>query len=392
MLNPKIPANVITQNPIIAGGSAGIPIHCSPQARPHYDEILKLAKSGHHWARLAVSGISALTSGKLKNHVFVQEDTNLKNGSNVSDVFYAVLPGIKATFEHRSNGTYNLTSLIPDKNYMKMLYDAEKPALYEVKKPSNRWIANLIENGEVKKDKEFPFVVITDRNHQNIDDAAEQASSSLSDAPAASSDRILKAKGFNMHFTPGTKRISGLKSINVGIESKNDRHLHQSAIQLANSMYNAKDTEGVLWLSEYGGSGVLQKAMEILSTQEISLKKHAIFLSHPTTPPSELFKLSSKLGLETEGRGITKGLGRGEFWGRMSIIDTPKSKITRLKHDENYDGYKLTGDVIRGVNELGSSPVGGMIGADKVFGIIGGMNLFFKNVFPKAHKKITNRF
>ena len=79
MLNPSpITPQPGTSNLTIAGKSAGVRVQCSAGALPHYNSMVKLAQNGNHWARLAVSGIVGLSSGRLNmNNVFVRKGAGI---------------------------------------------------------------------------------------------------------------------------------------------------------------------------------------------------------------------------------------------------------------------------------------------------------------------------
>lgn len=57
--------------PLIAGRHAGKRIRIAPSHQATYEQLDKAAKSGQHWARLAVSGLNALNTGRLdKDNIF----------------------------------------------------------------------------------------------------------------------------------------------------------------------------------------------------------------------------------------------------------------------------------------------------------------------------------
>lgn len=156
-------------------------------------------------------------------------------------------------------------------------------------------------------------------------------------------------------------------------------------------------------MSDWGGSGVVTLALKILADNRIDLPNHAVYLYHPTTRPSKTVQLALNVGLK--GDDITKKSGYmpSEVIGRMVMLDTPISKITRLKHDKNYTGENITGNAVSttskaaglGLGAVGaitlSAPVAAGIGGAALFAI-GVINKDTKAMFPKAHKNIAKRF
>ena len=79
--------------------------------------------------------------------------------------------------------------------------------------------------------------------------------------------------GFDLHFTPGGGGIRGLKKAKEAISTGKDRKIVESAIVLANTMYQAHNQNGIIWFSDYGGSAILTRALQILQREKgISLK------------------------------------------------------------------------------------------------------------------------
>lgn len=89
MLNPsRIISKPGTSSAVIAGNSAGVRVLCSPLALPIYNSLVDLAKT-NHWARLVVSGISSLSSGRLHmDNIFVKTGAGLAYGRGAFYVCY----------------------------------------------------------------------------------------------------------------------------------------------------------------------------------------------------------------------------------------------------------------------------------------------------------------
>jgi len=364
------PANVVqrpgTTDPVIAGNASGVRVLCSAAALPIYNILLQEARSGNHWARLVVSGIAELSAGRLTmNNVFVRQGAGLAYGRGA---FYVVLPGVTCTFEQLDNGAYILLHMTADTNYYKLQSKGHRPGLWKAKKKGDAWKADFIANGQITP-KENRFVVIADAAHDHQDKAASKSAESLASQNATIS-RQIETAGFDMHFTPGKGRIGGLKNARQALGAERHRDLHETAQLLANTMYRARDIEGVLWFSDWGGSGVLTQAMQILVDQGISLDKHAILMNHPTTQPSKAMELGLKLGLKPEGKGRVSGYHPDELVGHLGFLDTPLSKYHRLKHDADYGSKELLKDTLAGAGNLTSTGLSG-IGVGATVGVVG---------------------
>lgn len=278
----------------IAGKSAGRKVRCSPQALPVYNSLVSLAGSGNYWARLIVQGIRGLTSGRLHmDNIYVKQETNLAYGRGL---FYVILPGIRATLEDCADGTFTLQTLQADLAYMDEQRRNSRPGLWRVgpdvdKRPT------LVEDGAVLK-KEFRPVVIADRATTTPEQVADAVRNNL-----VKTDQTVKGmvehSGFDLHYTPGKGGVVGLKSTKQMLRTEQDKEIVESATLLANSMYRASRTPGVIWFADWGGSGVLTRALQILSNEKsVQFSKHRIVLNRPTTSSSLAVKLAKELKIE----------------------------------------------------------------------------------------------
>jgi len=345
------------QFPLIAGKNAGIRISCTPQAKPVYDNLLRLSKSGNYWAQLIVNGIQGLASGRLHlNNVFVKEE-KLAQGE-----FIMVLPGCVATFEKRDTGEFRLIHMTADESYFELQKQHKRPGLYRVKKSDEkRYVAKIAVHGRVKEEKNR-VVAITDRRGYAPEQVAKSAESYISGTPVSTDSLALELNGYDLHFTPGNGGIGGWRNLHQALRADTDRELHESAILLAKTMYEARDVDGVRWIAEHGGSGVLIQAMRILVDQGVKLDKHVVFLNHPTTLKSKIVPLGSKLGLRplrklTHSNPLHPGeMIGGLFFGSAGYIAAYK----RLRYDKNYSGLKFIGDIVKETGNLqgAGAPIG----------------------------------
>ena len=307
----------------IAGTFSGRRILCSPQAAPVYENLVKLAKSGNHWARIAVRGITGLISGRLNNeNIYIEKKQSLAYGKGA---FHLVLPGVMASLEELPNGSYIVQRIKIDGNYQRLQEESKKPGLWRVYQ-TNR-------TPEIQKDgrilnKEYRPVVITDMVKSNVRDIADITRENINKKEGMIKN-IAEIQGFDMHYTPGEGGIVGLKPAKSALATVKDAAITRSAMLLANTMYQARNIEGVLWYSDWGGSGVLTRAMEILDREKnISLETHMIFLNRPTSKASYAIELAGKLGIKPQAKGKNTGLNYKELKGNIFVSDVGADKGT----------------------------------------------------------------
>jgi len=357
------------QFPLIAGKNAGIRISCTPQAKPVYDNLLRLSKSGNYWAQLIVNGIQGLASGRLHlNNVFVKEE-KLAQGE-----FIMVLPGCVATFEKRNTGEFRLIHMTADESYFELQKQAQRPGLFSVAKQGMSWKPEFVENGRITN-KEDRVVAITDRRGNDPADVVDAVVPYITNAPVSGGSRLLNKHGFDMHYTPGIGGIGGWRNLRQAKHPGNDSALHESAILLAKTMYESRNVDGVCWISEHGGSGVLIQAMQILAGQGVKLEKHSVFLSNPTTRISKAVEFGQQLGLRPLGKLSNRNpLTPAEIIGGLCWFTGYATAIKRWEHEKQYDGWKLVGDFTKEtVNLKGAGAPIAAIAATTALGISTGL-------------------
>jgi len=318
-LQPKLG----TTDTSIAGRTSGKRILCSQQALPIYNDLVKLAKNGNHWAGLIVRGIEGLTSGRLdKGNIYIDKRKSLAYGK---DSFYVVLPGVTATLDDHPNGSYILQHIKVDGNYQKLQNNSQKPGLWRVHSETDQAPTFQSDSKILKKD--IRPVVISDMVNDDIGTVAVGIRKGLTQKDPTLTT-LVNQTGFDMHFTPGDSLIVGLKKAQSALATSKEREITQSAILLANTMYKARQQQGVIWYSDWGGSAILTRAMQILHEEkDISLEHHGIFLNRPTTRPKEAIDIADKLGIVPHGKGKDAGGKLKEFIGHIDITDVSASGL-----------------------------------------------------------------
>jgi len=339
------------QFPLIAGQNAGIRVRCTPQAKPVYDNLLRLSKSGNYWAQLIVNGIQGLKSGRLHvNNVFVKKET-VTQGE-----FILVLPGCVATFEKMNTGEFKLIHMTADESYFSLQKKGQRPGLHFARKEVDTWSTKFVENGKITKETNT-VVAVTDRRGNVPEVVADAAEPFVLGTPVSSDPLVIKKNEFHMHYTPGKVSIGGWRNLRQAMHADNDAGLHESAILLARAMYEARDTDNVRWIAEHGGSGVLIQAMKILATQGIKLEKHIVFFNHPTTLKTQIAPLAKQLRLKPL-RNLSNSnplspseMVGGLFYGTAGYYNAYK----RLRHEEDYSKWKFIGDFAKETSKIKSA-------------------------------------
>lgn len=285
------------QDPVIAGSHSGKSVSVTPQAKPVYDELKRLSDRGNHWARLTVQGIQSLVAGRLhQNNIFIHPGAVHRGGT---EEFVVMLPGCKVTVEKLASDGFRVLHFEADLNYFELQKNALKPGLYEVKSGGAShipWSTSFKKDGKVS-DSVGRMVMIADHSHESPDNAAVTNAPRLAKLLGGQGKSKLKNSGFDLHYTAGTESIGGMKQYRKAISPLKQASQNESAILLASTMYNARDIEGVEWISEFGGSGVFTQAMKILVDQGVHLEGHYVQLIRPTTAPSEALRLAHQLKL-----------------------------------------------------------------------------------------------
>ncbi|MBC6905129.1 hypothetical protein DWB84_06595 [Saccharophagus sp. K07] len=320
--------------PTIAGAAAGRRVTIHPGLHNTYRRLEQAALRGNHWARIAVKELQALTTGlQGKNNVYCRPFGSPKNAVG-EQAFYVFLPGLKATVYPGIVGQYHVTELVLDANYYEAteeIRDQTRMGLYRARfdTENNAWRTKYVEGGKVAS-QEGHLVAVADSGYKSADHAARnvmpQAIKHLGIAAANTRNREN-----DLHFTPGKKSLGGMIRYNALKENSS----RASALHLAASMAQAKNTKGVIWMADKGGSVVLTQAMQILVDKGITLKGHTAYLYHPRTSPGDALRLAHKLELTLNESFADTG------WDLQGAVSQLSVAGLRLKNsDDPYNtGY-----------------------------------------------------
>ncbi|WP_428820347.1 hypothetical protein [Microbulbifer sp. MCCC 1A16149] len=342
----------VSADKLIAGRHFGKRITITPQAEPIWNELVGLANRGNYWAQMSVNGIKQLAAGRLsQKNIFVKPGCTHRGGT---EEFVIILPGCRVTAEKLSNDSYKLLHFQADLSYGDLIEERLAPGLYGATFNEGRWSANLRKNGEVDK-RPQRVIAIGDSGYSLPGDAVKSAADTLSGsgsiANVSGGARSIKfagpGGGFDLHFTPGSKPIGGLVRYRSAINPLGNERLYESALLLARTMYMAKDVQDVRWISEFGGSGVLTQALQILADRKVKLNGHTAFMYRPSTSPNEALKAMHGVeGLELDRK--VKDSNALDYIGNRDNLRMIRER--RRKEEDTYTLlHKATDTVCAGV-------------------------------------------
>jgi len=184
----------------------------------------------------------------------------------------------------------------------------------------------FIDNGKITQIDIRP-VVIADMTESEQRIVINETHQSLMDVDATKG--TTQNYGFDLHFTPGGSGIMGLKKAKDAISSDKDKKIVESAMLLANTMYQAHKQKGVIWFSGYGGSAILTRALQILDREKgVTLENHSIYMNHPTSMSKEAIAAAKALNL-TEFNKKSGILNPKEFIGHFTLNEKLGSKTVK---------------------------------------------------------------
>ncbi|MBN8430435.1 hypothetical protein JF535_06150 [Microbulbifer salipaludis] len=320
--------------PVIAGQNAGKRISCVTEYQHVYDRLQQAALRNHHWARIAVKELHALTTGMLgKNNVYVRPGERQRSTGN--ERYYVFLPGLKATVERWPNDQYCITELVLDDHYYDLTAPGQEETRMGLYRASSDLGQNLWKASYVKDSKILPqrgrLVAIADAKFSSADDAIEETMPRTAKHLGVGAAHV-RDSGADLHFTPGRKPLGG------GLLCYNPLNVEKSrasALLLATTMASARDVEGVVWAADFGGSAVLTQAMQILADKGLSLKGHTVYFHKPRTSPAKSLRLAHKLQMNLNERIADTGLSLRGAISQLSVADVR----LKNKNDPYSKGY-----------------------------------------------------
>lgn len=340
-------------NPVVVhGASAGIPVAIKPELAPVYRNMERLAKQGNHWARLCVYHLQSLSSNQFKNNVFVHDNGRLEQFGE----YTMILPGCRASFRKNQKGQFYIYALEADANFLELQKQGKAPSLFRVAKSDKKsWDLEFIPNGDIKHEK-GRIVAISDQQRL-ISEATNSCARAIGGAPIGGGSYVSKLNGFDMHFTPGKHKIGGLRNIGQARNAATSRDLHESALLLANTMERSRKVNGVSWISDNGGSGVLTQAMRILKDKKISFKDtgHHAFFSNLTTDLVTIEQLARDLEISFSRTTHKRNFLHPDQLIGAGVLSGYRASWNRFRKDKNHSVLKLGTDTVKETSGFSSA-------------------------------------
>ena len=393
MSTPHQPLKASPHNcPLIAGEHGGKPIRCLPEYQPIYDSLQQAAQRNHHWARIAVKELHALTTGMLgKNNVYVRPGERQRGTG--CEKYYVFLPGLKATVVRWVNGQFCITELDPDENYFEVVKggnELKKMGLYRASKGRSEvsWDLEYVNDGAILRDSDR-VVTVADAKCASAGDAARKSLEAVWDFLGNNKSGV-RNRGFDLHFTPGPDRLGGLVHYNALIINDS----RGSAVHLASSMERARSIQNVCWVADFGGSAVLTQAMQILVDKGISLKGHTVYFHKPRTSPAKALKLAHKLDLTLNEKFANTGYSVLGAVSQFSVagmrIRNRKDPYDRGHHASNwFKGAVAVSTPLGVAAALVGGPAGVIMGS--IATVIGGSGVVY-SVGQSMTQDLRRRF
>ena len=248
-----------------------------------------------------------------------------------------MLPGCKVVAEARSDGTYFIFDLELDDSYYDLNNNVQNTGLYFSKRSTENphgWVHEELK-GRLKRGTVKLTVGISDA-YQNINKAARYVEEHIGNSP----DKVGVRDGFHLFYTSGKSKFGGLLHIKEALGAASHKSLNEPAFLLADAMKRASNTP-VLWVTQRGGSAVLAQAMGILKAQGITLPKHNIFLSNPTSSQTDIYRLMRQLEIPMDDKFANNNfLSIDELAGGLSLGAGSFSLIHERQKAEREFGWR----------------------------------------------------
>ncbi|MGQ9425234.1 hypothetical protein ACXYTJ_06150 [Gilvimarinus sp. F26214L] len=330
--------------PLVAGKASGKRIRCTTPYQPTLDRLYRAAARGNYWPTIAVRELTALSSGLLdKKNVYVRPGGRDPNGYPLFSVF---LPGLKATLVRWPNDDYCVVDLVLDGDYFKATSE-DRTGLYRVRKSrGDDWSAKHVEDGKVLNTS-GRTVAIADSGYATAYEAARKTVPSVMKASGVPTTSV-RNEGCDLHHTAGNNRLGSLVRYSALV---ND-NCRGSAVQLAETMIDAKQLKNVIWVADKGGSAVLTQAMQILVDRGVTLHGHSVFLNLCKSSPGEALRLAHRLELTMNESFADTG------WSARGAVSQILVSGVRLRNrDDPFDKGYFAHSWINGLVKVGA-PVG----------------------------------
>jgi len=266
--------------------------------------------------------------------------------------------------EKQSKDVFKIVYFEADAGYAELQEKQNSPGIYTAKHIKDGiWRTDKAPRGVIKSE-DGRLVAVSDSGYPSVSRACNAAAPRLASSYYSHEvgERVLRQKGFDLHFTPGHRKIGGLTNFRDARKSLRKSDIHASAILLANAMFQSRKIESVTWIAEYGGSAVLTQAMKMLADKGVKLRKHSIFLYQPKTSQTEALTAARSLGIT-----IDRKMSKVSPVNFVGLLGGASATFNRTYHEEGYKFTHAVGDSI----ELGATVAASAVFAGTVAGYAG---------------------
>ncbi len=264
-------------------------------------------------------------------------------------IYMAILPGIRVGYRQQTDGSFLVLNIDLDDTYTRLQGEATRPGLWRAESiEEDTFHVEFVRDGKLDPANKDRFVIVSDRTDQKPGFVVDETYQVLKSSRDKTTLGQIRRNGFDLHYTPGKKRIGGWTNLQESYTARSCASLRESAELLAQTMRDASGISGVLWGSEGGGSGILTQAMQILADQGVKLESHGIFLNRATTLPSQAVALAHRLGIATDDVTRKSSFSLHQMAGQLCFVDIPISNLVRLRTDNAYTLGSLARDTARG--------------------------------------------
>lgn len=338
----------IDKDLIISTPGRGKEVRFAPKYR---EEALKLKRAAkeYYYPMMALKHLAALSSGLMgKTNVFIPNIKDFKTNSFQRVVVF--VPGIKATIEHRRDG-----SLVVTEFEMSNGYDAiairgdERPGVYTVKKNVRGDVdVHYKSNGRITP-VDGRNVIVADTRYPSPEKSAVGLIDNLK--ATHSRDAVIKVD-FDLFYSPVGKKLGGLRRYTPEIHTNS----YGFAGLLADAMERSLKQKSVTWASELSGSVVLTQALETLALKGVSFedKNHLVKMHGPTTSPVPTLRAAKELKMTVDS-DLAKGDGH--------IIASVSSLLTNASRARDPNDHYTSRDYL---NDLSGGTMGALAAAGAV--------------------------
>ena len=297
----------------------------------------------------AVNAIHKCNAGLINNDTAYGDATKpLQTGFALHEY------GVKVLGKSTPSGQYEINIIVPDQSLIDFMntHTQKKAGLYDVFDSGKGWKVIYNHSASVSSSNSrlkhsSKTVVVCDRAYPNVEDAVKINISRLKNHH----DLDVKTTGFHLYFTPGIKRIGGVKNFRQSLRPHTSNDIRETATQLAKIMKDSvqkapkDDPQDITWFGDIGGSGIITQAMANLDSEGVKLTNHKLALYQASTSKLKAALYHKKLEMKGEVKHYSEGFSFKEFIGGRGFM----LPFTRAKDKFETYGAWATFSILGGI-------------------------------------------